>query len=232
MTQDNSIFLQDVRLTLAGPAGPVNVLNDVNLAVGAGETVSVMGPSGSGKTTMLMVTAGLEKPSSGVVQVAGQDLAALNEDQLARFRRGRISIVFQAFHLAPAMTAVENVALPLEFMGAADAFDRARQELNAVGLAGRAAHYPAQLSGGEQQRVALARAFAPKPQILLADEPTGNLDEDTGKRVMDLMFDMAGQTSAALVLITHDARLAGRCSRMVRMVQGHIYEPGETSEPA
>jgi putative ABC transport system ATP-binding protein len=216
------IRLSDVHLKLASAAGEVNILRGLNLNVARGETVGVAGPSGSGKSTMMMIIAGLERPSSGQVQVAGEDLTALGEDALARFRRARIGIVFQAFHLIPTMTALENVAVPLEFAGREDAFDRAAASLAAVGLAHRLTHYPGQLSGGEQQRVALARAFAVEPSLLLADEPTGNLDGETGRQVIDLMFDLAARHSSTLMLITHDPALAARCRRLVRLVDGRI----------
>jgi len=223
-TSEPIILLDNLHLTLAAGSGPVNVLRGVDLRVLAGQTVSVVGPSGSGKTTMLMVLAGLERPSSGLVRVAGRDFAALDEDGLALFRRGRIGIVFQSFHLAPAMTALENVALPLEFAGIPDALARARASLAAVGLAGRAAHYPAQLSGGEQQRVAIARAFVAEPEILLADEPTGNLDEETGAMVMDLLFDLQRRHGTTMLLITHNLELAARCGRCIRMRDGRCFE--------
>jgi putative ABC transport system ATP-binding protein len=216
------IRLSDVHLKLASAAGEVNILRGLNLDVARGETVGVIGPSGSGKSTMMMIVAGLERASSGQVQVAGQDLTALNENALARFRRQRIGIVFQAFHLIPTMTALENVAVPLEFAGRGDAFERAAAALSAVGLQHRLTHYPGQLSGGEQQRVALARAFAVEPKLLLADEPTGNLDGETGRQVIDLMFDLAVRHSSTLMLITHDPALAGRCRRLVRLVDGRI----------
>jgi putative ABC transport system ATP-binding protein len=181
-----------------------------------------MGPSGAGKTTLLMLMAGLEKPSSGRVEVAGRDLTAMDEDALARFRRENVGIVFQAFHLVPTMTALENVALPLELARADDALSRAAQARDAVGLSRRATHYPSQLSGGEQQRVALARAFAPRPKLLLADEPTGNLDEETGALVMDLLFALRRDHGATLALITHDAALASRCGRIVHVRDGRI----------
>jgi len=218
----NMVELADVRLTLTGGAGAVEVLRGVNLEVQAGQTLSVAGPSGAGKTTMLMVMAGLERATSGRVVVDGHDLGALNEDGLARFRRGAVGVVFQAFHLVPTMTALENVALPLEFAGSRDAWDRARESLAAVGLEARAGHYPAELSGGEQQRVAIARAFAPGPRLLLADEPTGNLDEDTGARVADLLFELREKRGATLVLITHDMGLAARCARTVHMHGGQL----------
>jgi putative ABC transport system ATP-binding protein len=218
------IRLEDVQLKLASAAGEVNILRGLNLAVERGETVGVAGPSGSGKSTMMMIIAGLERPSAGRVEVDGENLAAMSEDALARFRRQRIGIVFQAFHLIPTMTALENVAVPLEFARRADAFERAAEALAAVGLAHRLRHYPGQLSGGEQQRVALARAFAVEPGILLADEPTGNLDGETGRQVIDLMFDLAARQSSTLMLITHDPALAARCGRIVRLVDGRILE--------
>jgi len=216
------IRLAGIELKLASAAGQVNILRGLDLEVAAGETVGITGPSGSGKSTMMMIIAGLERPSAGKVEVGGQDLTALNEDQLARFRRARIGIVFQAFHLIPTMTALENVAVPLEFAGHADAFERAGAALASVGLDHRLAHYPGQLSGGEQQRVALARAFAVEPSLLLADEPTGNLDGETGRQVIELMFDLAGRHGTTLMLITHYPALAGRCRRLVRLLDGHI----------
>jgi len=224
------IRLRDVRLKLASPAGEVNILRGLDLDVARGETVGVVGPSGSGKSTMMMIVAGLERPSSGEVRVAGKDLTALGEDALARFRRQRVGIVFQAFHLIATMTALENVAVPLEFAGRDDAFDRAAAALSAVGLQHRLAHYPGQLSGGEQQRVALARAFAVEPSLLLADEPTGNLDGETGRQVIDLMFDLADRHSSTLMLITHDPALAGRCRRLVHLVDGRILGGGILGE--
>jgi putative ABC transport system ATP-binding protein len=218
------ILLEDVHLTLASAAGAVNVLRGASLRVEAGETVSLVGPSGSGKSTLLMVTGGLERPSRGRVVVGGHDLAALDEDDLARFRRGAIGIVFQSFHLVPAMTALENVAIPLELAGRADAFAQARDRLAAVGLEHRLLHYPSQLSGGEQQRVALARAFAAGPQLLLADEPTGNLDTATGRQIIDLMFALRAAHGTTLLLITHDRDLARRCDRVVHMADGRIVE--------
>ena len=216
------IRLQDVRLKLASAAGEVNILRGLDLDVARGETVGVAGPSGSGKSTMMMIVAGLERPSAGRVSVAGEELTAMGEDALARFRRRHIGIVFQAFHLIPTMTALENVAVPLEFARQADAFERAAASLAAVGLGHRLAHYPGQLSGGEQQRVALARAFVVEPSLLLADEPTGNLDGETGRQVIELMFDLAARQSSTLMLITHDPALAGRCRRLVRLVDGRI----------
>jgi putative ABC transport system ATP-binding protein len=217
-----SVFLDDVHLTLTAGSGPVNILNGVDLRVEQGETLAVVGPSGSGKTTMLMLMAGLERPSSGMVRMAGTDLTQLGEDELVRFRREHLGIVFQAFHLIPTMTALENASLPLEFAHNPDARRLAREALEQVGLGHRADHYPSQLSGGEQQRVALARAFAPRPRIILADEPTGNLDEDTGARVMELLFAMQAEERATLILVTHDRALAGRCGRMATMHSGRM----------
>jgi len=217
-----SVRLDGVHLELASEAGPVNILRGLDLAVAAGETVSVVGPSGSGKSSMMMIVGGLERPTRGRVRVAGHDLDAMGEDALALFRRDHVGIVFQNFHLVPTMTALENVAIPLEFAGRPDAFDRARDGLEAVGLGHRLSHYPGQLSGGEQQRTALARAFAAEPSLILADEPTGNLDGETGAHVIDLMFDLSRRTGATLMLITHDPALAARCGRMVKLVDGLI----------
>jgi putative ABC transport system ATP-binding protein len=216
------IDLADVSLTLTSRAGPVEILKNVDLAVSPGESVAVVGPSGSGKTSLLMVVAGLERASAGQVRVAGHEFTALDEDDLAVIRGGNIGIVFQSFHLVPTMTALENVALPLEFAGKPDAFDTAKALLDEVGLSHRVDHFPAQLSGGEQQRVALARALSPRPQILLADEPTGNLDGKTGAHVIDLLFNLQRRRQATLVLVTHDASLAERCTRVVRMADGRI----------
>jgi putative ABC transport system ATP-binding protein len=221
------ILLDEVHLTLASAAGAVNVLRGASLSVAAGERVSLVGPSGSGKSTLMMVTGGLERPSAGRVIVAATDLAALDEDALARFRRATIGIVFQSFHLIPAMTALENVAIPLELAGRADAFAAARDGLAAVGLEHRVLHYPGQLSGGEQQRVALARAFAAGPKLLLADEPTGNLDTATGRHVIDLLFALSAERGTTLLLITHDRDLARRCDRVVHMADGRIVESDE-----
>ncbi|QAZ68499.1 ABC transporter [Solidesulfovibrio carbinolicus] len=218
------ISLSDVRLTLQSQAGGVNILRGVDFAAAAGEVAAVMGPSGAGKTTLLMLMAGLLAPTSGKVTVAGHDLTTMGEDGLARFRRDNVGIVFQAFHLVPAMTALENVALPLEFAGRADAFDRAAQALDAVGLSQRRGHFPAELSGGEQQRVALARALAPRPRLLLADEPTGNLDGETGQMVMELLFSLSG--GMTLILVTHDPGLAERCGRVVHIRDGRVAGDG------
>jgi putative ABC transport system ATP-binding protein len=225
-SNDPMILLDDVHLTLASAAGAVNVLRGVSLSVAAGETVSLVGPSGSGKSTLMMVTGGLERPSRGRVVVAGADLSGLDEDELARFRRDTIGIVFQSFHLIPTMNALENVAIPLELAGRNDAFEAARAGLAAVGLEPRVLHYPGQLSGGEQQRVALARAFAAGPKLLLADEPTGNLDTGTGRHVIDLLFALSAERGTTLLLITHDRDLAQRCDRVVHMADGRIVEAG------
>jgi len=223
------VVVEDVHLTLVSAAGPVNILRGISLKVGAGETVALLGPSGSGKSTLMMVSAGLERPSRGRVAVAGQDLGALDEDGLARLRRRDIGIVFQAFHLIPTMTALENVAIPLELIGARDAFARAEAALGRVGLDQRLSHYPAQLSGGEQQRVAIARAFVAGPRLLLADEPTGNLDGATGDIVIDCLFAEHARQGTSLLLITHDVRLAERCERQLRMVDGRIVEDRRTA---
>ena len=216
------IDLADVSLTLTSRAGPVEILKGVNLAVSPGESIAIVGLSGSGKTSLLMIIAGLEQATSGKVRVAGHEFLTLDEDRLAVIRGTNIGIVFQSFHLVPTMTALENVALPLEFAGKADAFDTARGLLDEVGLSHRTDHFPAQLSGGEQQRVALARALSPRPQILLADEPTGNLDGKTGAQVVDLMFDLQRRRQTTLILVTHDIPLAERCGRVVRMADGRI----------
>ena len=216
------IELEQVKLSLPSQAGPVNILRGIDLKIARGTTASLVGPSGSGKSTLLMVLAGLEQPSSGRVHVAGQDLTRLNEDGLARFRRRHVGIVFQSFHLVPTMTALENVAIPLEFAGRSDAFARAEEELKQVGLGHRLTHYPGQLSGGEQQRVALARAVVGDPEILLADEPTGNLDQTTGADIIELMFDLHARKGTTLVLITHDEALAERCQQVVHLRDGLI----------
>ncbi|MGE0734359.1 MAG: ABC transporter ATP-binding protein [Alphaproteobacteria bacterium] len=220
------IQLDDVHLTLPSSAGDVQILRGLNLTVGAGEAAAVVGPSGSGKSTMMMVIAGLERPTSGRVSVADTDLGELGEDALALFRRDNVGIVFQNFHLVPTMTALENVAMPLEFAGRPDAFDVARAALEAVGLGHRLTHYPAQLSGGEQQRTALARATAVQPKLLLADEPTGNLDTATGESVMDLLFALHKRLNTTLLLITHDKSLAARCQRVISLADGRIADPG------
>jgi putative ABC transport system ATP-binding protein len=222
---NNSVVeLENVHLSLGRGAALVHVLKGVTFNIGRGETIGLVGPSGSGKSTLLMIIAGLERPDAGSVKVDGKVLDRLDEDELARFRGSRIGIVFQSFHLIPTMTALENVAIPLELSGDRDAFARAALELEAVGLADRHAHYPSQLSGGEQQRVALARALAPQPSILVADEPTGNLDEATGKTIIDLMFGLKRDRGATLILVTHDLSLAARCERRIRLRSGRIED--------
>ena len=218
------VNLDNVELTLPSRAGPVDILRGVSWSVAQGRSVAVVGPSGSGKTSLLMIIAGLERATGGQVTIAGQDFSTLTEDQLAEVRGRRIGIVFQSFHLVPTMTAYENVALPLELTGRADAPARARDLLDDVGLGARLDHYPAQLSGGEQQRVALARALAPQPQLLLADEPTGNLDKATGSAVVDLLFRLQKRDGATLILVTHDEALAAQCDDVVRMADGQIAE--------
>ena len=219
---DPVLSLKDASLSLDGNAGRVDILHDVSLDVAKGETLGLIGPSGSGKSSLLMLMGGLERATGGEVRALGHDLTAMDEDALARFRRDHMGVVFQSFHLIPTMTAVENVATPLELAGAPDAFDRALAELESVGLGPRADHYPAQLSGGEQQRVALARASAPRPDILLADEPTGNLDETNGAAIIDLLFDLRDKHGATLVLVTHSHELARRCDRVIRLRDGRI----------
>jgi len=219
-----AIALAGVNLSLGQGAARVHILKDIGLHIGTGEAVGLVGPSGSGKSTLLMVMAGLERTDTGTVMVAGAMLNKLDEDALARFRGRNVGIVFQSFHLIPTMTALENVAVPLELAGIADAEARARNELAAVGLGARLDHYPAQLSGGEQQRVAMARALAPNPAILVADEPTGNLDEDTGRQIIDLLFAGQAQRGTTLVLVTHDAGLAARCGRVVHLRSGRVDE--------
>jgi putative ABC transport system ATP-binding protein len=216
------IELKGICLTLPSQAGDVEILREVDLTVRAGERVGIVGPSGSGKSSLLMIIGGMERASQGDARVLGADIGALDEDRLARLRRDHMGVVFQAFHLIPTMTALENVATPLELAGRADAFDRAAEMLAEVGLDHRDSHYPAQLSGGEQQRVALARALAPRPALLLADEPTGNLDGHTGAAVADLMFRLAGEQEATLVLVTHAPDIARRCSRVLTMADGRI----------
>jgi putative ABC transport system ATP-binding protein len=216
------VALDDVRLSLASAAGPIEILRGISLTIMPGETVALLGPSGSGKTSLLMVLAGLERPSAGRVELAGHNLGTLNEDGLARLRRRHVGIVFQSFHLIPTMTATENVAIPLELAGDRGAFAAAEAALARVGLAHRLRHYPGQLSGGEQQRVAIARAFAAGPQLLLADEPTGNLDGETGRAVIDCLFTEHARLGTALLLITHDAELAARCGRAINLADGRI----------
>ena len=220
-----ALSLTNVNLTLGHGAGRVHILRDITFEVGHGEAVGLVGPSGSGKSTLLMVITGLERPDSGIVTVAGVEIGRLDEDALARFRGRQIGIVFQSFHLIPTMNALENVAVPLELAGRRDAFTRAAQELEAVGLGERLSHYPAELSGGEQQRVALARALVADPAILVADEPTGNLDETTGRRIIDVMFERFSSRAMTLILVTHDASLATRCDRVIRLRSGHFDEP-------
>ena len=229
-----AILLDNVALTLSSAAGPVNILNGVSLSVPSGQTIALTGPSGSGKSSLLMVAAGLERPSGGHIRVAGTDITTMSEDAAARFRRGRVGIVFQSFHLIPTMTALENVAVPLELNGLGDAWERAAAELKAVGLSDRVHHYPGQLSGGEQQRVALARALGPRPQILFADEPTGNLDSANGEAIADLLFALNAKRGATLFLVTHEDNLARRCQRMVRLESGRIVsdEMARVAAPA
>ena len=216
------LILDDIRLSLTGAAGTVEILRGVSLTIAEGETVALVGPSGSGKSTLMMVMAGLERPSAGRVELAGSDLAALDEDGLARLRRAQIGIVFQAFHLLPTMTALENVAIPLELGGGRAAFAEAGAALERVGLGHRIGHYPGELSGGEQQRVAIARAFAAQPSLILADEPTGNLDGATGRLVVDCLFAERARNGTGLMLITHDTDLAARCDRQLRLEDGRI----------
>jgi putative ABC transport system ATP-binding protein len=216
------VALSGVNLSLGRGAARVHILRDIGLYISRGEAVALLGPSGSGKSTLLMVMTGLERPDSGSVIVAAQDLRKLDEDSLARFRGMHVGIVFQAFHLIPTMTALENVAVPLELAGERDALARAQSELAAAGLAERVHHYPAELSGGEQQRVALARALAPNPAIVVADEPTGNLDEATGREIIELLFRGHRERGATLVLVTHDTELAARCDRVLHMHSGRL----------
>ena len=223
------ISLRDVHLSLPSNVGIIHILKNVDLTVHRGETVGLIGPSGSGKSSLLMLMGGLEQASSGKVDVLGQDLSILNEDALARFRRSHMGIVFQSFHLIPTMTALENVATPLELAGVKDAMERARAELAEVGLAERGGHFPAQLSGGEQQRVALARAAVLRPNILLADEPTGNLDGQNGSVIMDMLFSLREKHGSTLVLVTHDPVLAKRCDRMIALSDGRIVSQSEAA---
>ncbi|PPC81840.1 MAG: ABC transporter [Hyphomicrobium sp.] len=219
---DAIIELENIQLTLTSRAGPVNILRGVSLSVQAGQTAAIVGPSGSGKTSLLMVIAGLERATSGNVSVRGRALQGLGEDDLAVLRGAEIGIVFQSFHLVPTMTALENVALPLELAGESGAFETARTLLDEVGLAARVDHFPAELSGGEQQRVAIARALSRRPRLILADEPTGNLDGKTGRQIVDLLFGLQARMDATLVLVTHDERLAAMTDRVIRMADGRI----------
>jgi putative ABC transport system ATP-binding protein len=225
MMTDPVLSISHAHLSLDGNAGRVDILHDISLEVASGETLGLVGPSGSGKSSLLMLMGGLEQATSGVITALGQDLTAMNEDQLALFRRDHMGVVFQSFHLIPTMTALENVATPLELAGAKDAFARAAAELEAVGLGNRMDHYPNQMSGGEQQRVALARASAPRPKILLADEPTGNLDETNGAAIINLLFDLRDRHGATLILVTHANELAARCDRVIRLRDGRIDSP-------
>ena len=221
------MVLDDVHLTLTSKAGPVNILRGLSFTAERGESIAVLGPSGAGKSTLLAIIAGLERADSGRVIVGGNDIAGLGESALAAFRRGAVGIVFQAFHLIPTMTALENVALPLELGTHGDPFGAAREALETVGLGHRLQHYPSQLSGGEQQRVALARAFVPQPDVLLADEPTGNLDGETGGAVMGELFRLRAERGSTLILVTHDHALAAQCDRMVHIADGRIAAPAE-----
>ncbi|RVQ69414.1 ATP-binding cassette domain-containing protein [Croceicoccus ponticola] len=221
-TADHAIVAESLALQLGNTSAPVSILKGIDLVVPKGQTVALLGPSGSGKSSLMALLSGLERASGGRLHVAGEDFSELSEDGLARARRGRIGIVLQAFHLLPTMTALENVATPLELAGMDSPFDRASSELRAVGLDHRLDHYPSQLSGGEQQRVAIARALAPDPAILFADEPTGNLDSETGAQVVELLFDRRATIGATLFLITHDPALADRCERVLEMADGRI----------
>jgi putative ABC transport system ATP-binding protein len=221
------VVLKNVRLTLTSRAGPVGILRDVDLEAREGQSLAIVGPSGSGKTSLLMVTAGLERATGGKVEVAGHDLSAMGEDDLALMRGAEIGIIFQSFHLVPTMTALENVALPLEFAGEGNAQATARELLQEVGLSHRMDHFPAQLSGGEQQRVAIARALSRRPKLILADEPTGNLDRRTGGHIVDLLFGLQRRREATLILVTHDEKLAGACDRTIRMADGRVESQTE-----
>jgi putative ABC transport system ATP-binding protein len=219
---DTVISLKDIGLSLDGNAGRVDILRGITLNVARGETVGLVGPSGSGKSSLLMLLGGLEQATVGSLSVLNHNLTDMNEDALARFRRDHMGVVFQSFHLIPTMTALENVATPLELAGHADAFERARAELEAVGLGARCDHFPSQMSGGEQQRVALARAAAPRPEIFLADEPTGNLDGTTGEAIMDLLMGLRDRHGATMILVTHAPELAARCDRVIRLRDGAL----------
>jgi putative ABC transport system ATP-binding protein len=224
------ISLKDINLSLKSNAGLVHILKDINLDFNAGESVGLTGPSGSGKSSLLMIMGGLERASFGSVTILGRDLSDMSEDALARFRRAHMSIVFQSFHLIPTMTAVENVATPLELAGVNNAMSSAREELGNFGLGDRADHYPAQLSGGEQQRVALARASITRPDILLADEPTGNLDGENGRAIMDILFGLREKYGSTLILVTHDSILANRCDRVIALADGRLLREQETQK--
>ncbi|WP_424928581.1 ABC transporter ATP-binding protein [Amaricoccus tamworthensis] len=224
------ISLKNVSLTLSGNAGPVNILRDISLDIEAGDTLGLIGPSGSGKSSLLMLLGGLETATGGSVTALGHDLTSMNEDALAELRLKSFGVLFQSFHLIPTMTALENVATPLELTGASDAFERAKTELEAVSLGKRLDHYPAQLSGGEQQRVALARASVTRPEILLADEPTGNLDSSTGEAIMDLLFGLRERHGSTLVMVTHSRELAARCNRVIRLRDGELESLPEAAE--
>ncbi len=222
-TDSNHILsLKGVGLTLSANTGPVTILRDINVSVAQHETLALVGPSGSGKSSLLMLMGGLEQVTTGKIHALGNDLTHMNEDALAQFRRENMGVVYQSFHLIPTMTALENVATPLELAGHADAFERAQAELEAVGLGHRANHMPTQLSGGEQQRVAIARALAPRPALVLADEPTGNLDQDNGEQIMDLLFDLRNRHNATLVMVTHSAELSARCDRVIKLRDGML----------
>ncbi|MEM9784302.1 MAG: ABC transporter ATP-binding protein [Pseudomonadota bacterium] len=229
---DTLISLSGVGLSLPSQAGDVEILRDIDFIVETGESVGIIGPSGSGKSSLLMVLGGLERATAGTVEVLGHDVTAMDEDGLARLRREGMGVVFQSFHLIPTMTAIENVATPLELAGRDDAFDAASRLLGEVGLGHREGHYPAQMSGGEQQRVALARALSPGPRLLLADEPTGNLDGKTGQAVIELLFGLTSEKGATLVMVTHEQPLAERCSRVVSMASGRIVDDRRQTQPA
>ena len=226
---DPVLSLKNASLSLDGNAGRVDILHEISIDIAMGESVGLVGPSGSGKSSLLMLMGGLERASGGQINALGHDLTAMDEDALARFRRAHMGVVFQSFHLIPTMTALENVATPLELAGEPDAFERAAQELETVGLGARTAHYPRQLSGGEQQRVALARASVTRPKILLADEPTGNLDGANGAAIMDLLFGLRDAHGSTLVLVTHAAELAARCDRVIRLEDGRIATPARAA---